>query len=98
MRWVAACRKRGDGDGDGDGGEMVVSRRNGWGEMSVRWVLRPGLRRECVRETSGGKRMEGDGATTGRGRGGERQEGEKKRGDRGRERPGRETERENSGA
>ena len=73
---------------------MVVSHRNGWGEMSVRWVLRPGLRRKCVKETSGGKRMEGDGAATGRGRGGESQEGEKKRGDGGRGRPGRETKRE----
>ena len=44
----------------------------------------------CVRETSGGKRMEGDGAATGRRRGGESEEGEKKRGDRGRGRPGRE--------
>ena len=35
-----------------------------------------------VRETSGGKRMEGDGVATGRRRGGESEEGEKKKGDR----------------
>ena len=43
-----------------------------------------------VRETSGGKRMEGDGVATGRRRGGESEEGEKKRGVRGRGRPGKE--------
>lgn len=62
--------------------------------MAARGLLRASSR-ECVRETSGGKRMEGDGARTGRRRGGERErkgrrreetEGEEDQGERPRER------------